>query len=256
MARIAVGIHTFVALVHGRKPCPHQSHFQRASCVILMLSITQLIRGGDPTTPQRERMVSQQIERRGIHNPDILRVMRATARHRFIPESSQPQAYEDRPLSIGYGATISQPYIVALMTDLLQPAKNHRVLEIGTGSGYQAAILAQLVGEVYTVEIVPELARTAAKTMGELSYSNVTVREGDGYQGWPEKAPFDGIILTAAPSAIPDALIAQLSIGGRLVAPVGPLWSQELLVMEKQAGGKIHQRSVSAVSFVPMRKSP
>jgi len=162
-------------------------------------------------------------------------------------------AYEDRPLPIGYGATISQPYIVALMTELVAPAKKHRVLEIGTGSGYQAAILGQLAAEVYTIEISPELARSAAKTLGELGYTNITVRHGDGYKGWPERAPFDGIVVTAAPPELPEALIAQLSAGGRLVAPIGSIWSQELIVIEKEADGTIKRRSVCAVSFVPMK---
>jgi len=142
---------------------------------------------------------------------------------------------------------------VALMTELLEPARKHRVLEIGTGSGYQAAILGQLAAEVYTVEIVPELARSAAKTLRELGYANITVRQGDGYKGWLERAPFDGIVVTAAPPELPQALIAQLSGGGRLVAPIGSMWGQELMVIEKEADGTIKGRSVCAVSFVPMK---
>jgi len=193
------------------------------------------------------------MESRGIRHPDILRVMRSTPRHLFVPTNVRSTAYEDRPLPIGYGATISQPYIVALMTELLAPAKKQRVLEIGTGSGYQAAILAQLAAEVYTVEISPELARSAAKTLHELGYTNVTVRHGDGYQGWPERAPFDGIVVTAAPPELPEELIAQLSGGGRLVAPIGSMWGQELIVIEKEAAGTTKRRSVCAVSFVPMK---
>jgi protein-L-isoaspartate(D-aspartate) O-methyltransferase len=139
------------------------------------------------------------------------------------------------------------------MTELLAPAKNHRVLEIGTGSGYQAAILAQLVREVYTIEIVPALAQSAARTLRELGYSNITVRQGDGYQGWPEQAPFDGIIVTAAPPELPQALIAQLAKGGRLVAPVGLQPVQELILIEKKADGSIQRRSICGVSFVPMK---
>lgn len=201
----------------------------------------------------RERMVADQIESSGIRNPDVLRVMRATPRHLFVPANVKSKAYEDRPLPIGYGATISQPYIVALMTELLAPARHHRILEIGAGSGYQAAILGQLAAEVYSVEISPELARSAAKTLRELGYTNITVRQGDGYQGWPERAPFDGIVVTAAPLEIPLALIAQLSEGGRLVVPVGSMWDQDLVVIQKQPGGAIEQRSVCAVSFVPMQ---
>ncbi|MGD0869660.1 MAG: protein-L-isoaspartate(D-aspartate) O-methyltransferase [Bryobacteraceae bacterium] len=207
----------------------------------------------DRITWQRERMVADQIESRGIRNPDVLRVIRSTPRHLFVPTNVRSTAYEDHPLPIGHGATISQPYIVALMTELLAPARKHRVLEIGTGSGYQAAILGQLAAEVYTVEIVPELARSAAKTLRELGYANITVRQGDGYKGWLERAPFDGIVVTAAPPELPQALIAQLSGGGRLVAPIGSMWGQELMVIEKEADGTIKGRSVCAVSFVPMK---
>ena len=161
-------------------------------------------------------------------------------------------AYEDVPVSIGYSATISQPYIVALMTELLALEKRHRVLEIGTGSGYQAAILAQLSGTVYSLEIVPELAQSAARTLRELGHLNVNVREGDGYRGWPEQAPFDRILLTAAPPEVPEALIGQLAKGGRLVAPVGR-WDQELIVIQKSADGTIRRQSAGAVAFVPMR---
>lgn len=198
-------------------------------------------------------MVAEQIERRGLRDPGMLRAMRSTPRHLFVPSHDRNMAYDDRPLPIGYGATISQPYIVALMTELLAPAKTHRVLEIGTGSGYQAAILGQLAAEVYTVEISPELARSAAQTLRELGYTNITVRHGDGYQGWLEQAPFDGIMVTAAPLELPEALIAQLSRGGRLVAPIGPIWDQELMLIEKRADGTIERRPVCAVSFVPMK---
>ncbi|MGA3018027.1 MAG: protein-L-isoaspartate(D-aspartate) O-methyltransferase [Bryobacteraceae bacterium] len=217
--------------------------------------MTTLHLADDPVALQHERMVADQIESRGIRNPDILRVMRSTPRHLFVPANVRSMAYEDRPLPIGYGATISQPYIVALMTELLAPAKNHRILEIGAGSGYQAAILGQLAAEVCTVEISPELARSAAKTLRELGYANIAVRQGDGYKGWPEQAPFDGIVVTAAPPELPAALLAQLSAGGRLVAPIGPLWSQELIVIEKRADGTIERRSVCPVSFVLMKPS-
>jgi protein-L-isoaspartate(D-aspartate) O-methyltransferase len=233
--------------VHPR-PIPRLSDFR------LPFTYNQvMLVADDRVALQHERMVADQMERRGIRNPDLLRVMRATPRHLFVPTSVRSTAYEDRPLPIGHGATISQPYIVALMTELLAPAKKHRVLEIGAGSGYQAAILGQLAAEVYTVEISPELARSAAKTLRELGYTNITVSQGDGYQGWLERAPFDGILVTAAPPELPEALIAQLSAGGRLVAPVGPMWSQELIVIEKQADGTIKRRPVCGVSFVPMK---
>jgi protein-L-isoaspartate(D-aspartate) O-methyltransferase len=233
--------------------CRHESFFPLALCAILVFSIVTRLVADDPGTAQRERMVADQIESRGIRNPDVLRVLRATPRHLFVPTDIRSMAYRDHPLPIGYGATISQPYVVALMTELLAPARNHRVLEIGTGSGYQAAILGQLAAKVYTVEIVPELARSAAQTLRDLGYTNITVRQGDGYEGWPEEAPFDGIIVTAAPPELPQALIAQLARGGRLVAPVGPMWEQELIVIEKKADGTIKRRQAGAVSFVPMK---
>jgi protein-L-isoaspartate(D-aspartate) O-methyltransferase len=217
------------------------------------LAIGLLWVSGDPFAAERERMVREQIEARGVRNADVLRIMRATPRHLFVPKSLQRHAYEDTPLPIGYGATISQPFIVALMTELLQPAKTASVLEIGTGSGYQAAVLAQLCGQVYTIEIVPELARSAAALLKELGHANVTVREGDGYLGWPEKAPFDRVLLTAAPPEVPQTLLDQLARGGRLVAPVGSgLWAQDLVVIEKTSGGAIRRRTVDSVRFVPM----
>ena len=198
-------------------------------------------------------MVREQIESRGIRNAEVLRAMRSVPRHRFVPPEAQASAYGDHPVPIGYGQTISQPYIVALMTELLEPSKQHRVLEIGTGSAYQAAVLSPLVGRLYTIEIVPELALSATALLASLGYKNVTVRSGDGYRGWPEHAPFDRIILTAAPPEIPQALIDQLKPGGRLVAPVGGQ-SQELVVLEKAKDGKVTRRSVAAVRFVPMVK--
>lgn len=207
----------------------------------------------DPYAAERERMVRDDIEERGVRNPAVLSVMRTVPRHLFVPENVRRQAYADRPLPIGYGATISQPYIVAWMTELLEPSRRHKVLEIGTGSGYQAAVLSPLVDHVYTIEIVPELARSARETLRKLGYTNVTVREGDGYKGWPEQAPFDRIILTAAPPKIPQTLIDQLARGGRLVAPVGASpFTQELMVLEKRADGSIRKRSVGGVAFVPM----
>ena len=219
---------------------------------MFLVAIVALLSGGDQFSPLREQMV-RQIEGRGIRSPEILRVMRATPRHLFLPPDLQSSAYQDRPLPIGYDATISQPYIVALMTELLEPAKPHRVLEIGTGSGYQAAVLAQLVDHVYTIEIVPALAQSAQQTLGRLGYSNVTVRQGDGYRGWPEQAPFQRVILTASPPEIPQTLIDQLARRGRLVAPVGRMGDQELVLIEKKANGSLSRRSVRPVAFVPMK---
>jgi protein-L-isoaspartate(D-aspartate) O-methyltransferase len=198
-------------------------------------------------------MVKNQIAARGVQNPEVIAAMRAVPRELFIPQSVRSQAYEDRPLPIGFGQTISQPFMVGLMTELLEPKKNHRVLEIGTGSGYQAAILSGLVGELYSIEIVPELARSAAETLRSLGLLNVTVREGDGYRGWPERAPFDGIILTAAPPEIPQVLLEELKPGGRLIAPIGER-VQQLVVMKKSGDGKVTTWSVLPVSFVPMVK--
>jgi protein-L-isoaspartate(D-aspartate) O-methyltransferase len=202
---------------------------------------------------QRARMVREQIEAQGIKNAAVLGTMRGTPRERFMPSDVRALAYEDRPVPIGYGQTISQPYIVAFMTEMLDIKKDHRVLEIGTGSGYQAAILSPLAKEVYTIEIVPQLAKSASETLNLLGYRNVTVREGDGYKGWPEKAPFDRIILTAAPPELPKALTDQLKPGGKLLAPVGNRNSaQELMLVEKGADGKITSRSLLPVRFVPM----
>ena len=186
-----------------------------------------------------------------IRDQRVLAAFREIRRDRFVPAAMRPFAWRDTPLPIGQGQTISQPSLVAMMTELLEPKPNHNVLEIGTGSGYQAAILAKLVRHVYTMEIVAELAASARATLTAERLNNVTVRHGDGYKGWPEHAPFDGVILTAAPPEIPQALIDQLKPGGRLVAPVGTA-DQELIVIEKDAKGQTKRRSVIAVRFVPM----
>jgi len=219
-----------------------------AAAIFLFLS------AADPYQAQRETMVRQQIEARGVRRAEVLAAMRAVPRHLFVPPGMEAQAYRDHPLAIGEGQTISQPYIVALMTELLDPQPEHRVLEIGTGSGYQAAVLAKLVKTVYSIEIVEPLGRQAAKRLPALGYKNVELRIGNGYAGWPEQAPFDRIILTAAPPKVPQALIDQLKAGGKLVAPVGEsaLRGQDLIVMEKSRAGKITTRSVLPVAFVPM----
>jgi protein-L-isoaspartate(D-aspartate) O-methyltransferase len=197
-------------------------------------------------------MVQTQIEERGITDPVLLGAMRRVPRHLFVPEGIVDEAYDDRPLPIGYGQTISQPYIVALMTELAKLKRGDRVLEVGTGSGYQAAVLAEIVDSVWTIEILEPLARSAAERLRKLGYASVSVRCGDGYAGWAEHAPFDAIIVTAAPEQVPPRLIEQLNEGGRLVIPVGPaLEVQSLLLVEKQ-GGEITSRHVEAVRFVPM----
>ncbi len=198
----------------------------------------------------RMRMVEEQIAARGIRNEAVLQAFRTVPRHRFVPEVQQANAYQDRPLSIGLGQTISQPYIVALMTDLARPSRDARVLEVGTGSGYQAAILGELFGDVYTIEILPELGRRAEMTLADQKYENVQVRIGDGYDGWPEEAPFDAIVVTAAPPTIPRPLMEQLAQGGRLVIPVGS-GSQDLVVLTRD-GDDYRRELVTGVRFVPM----
>ncbi len=195
-------------------------------------------------------MVATQIEARGVRDARVLDAMRRVERHRFVPEPEGGHAYEDRPLGIGHGQTISQPYIVAVMTEAARVRPGARVLEIGTGSGYQAAVLAELAGEVDTIEFVEPLAREAAARLAALGYRNVNVRAGDGYRGWPERAPFDAIVVTAAPPEIPRPLLDQLAVGGRLVAPVGE-GEQELVVVERTAAG-LTTRNLLPVRFVPM----
>lgn len=185
--------------------------------------------------------------------PRVMAAMAAVPRDRFVPDHLRGQAFANHPLPIGAGQTISQPFIVALMTDLLDPCPEHRVLDIGTGCGYQAAILAELVAQVESVERIPDLAATALERLEQLGYANVAVHTGDGYRGWPEQAPYDGIVVTAAAPHIPPALVEQLKPGGRLVIPVGPPYAhQELMVVEKSAAGRVSSRSVLGVVFVPL----
>jgi protein-L-isoaspartate(D-aspartate) O-methyltransferase len=204
-------------------------------------------------TAARERMVRRQLAAPGrdITNARVLEVMGRVPRHEFVPAALRAHAYEDRPLPIGYDQTISQPFIVAFMTEKLEPKPTDRVLEIGTGSGYQAAVLAGLVSNVFTIEIVEPLARRAAADLKRLGYTNVTVRAGDGYQGWPEAAPFDAIIVTCAPEQVPQPLVDQLKEGGRMILPVGPAGRQELYLLQKQ-NGRVEKRAVLPVRFVPM----
>jgi len=206
----------------------------------------------DPFAELRLEMVERQIRKRGVRHQGVLRAMRDVPRHLFVPEELRDQAYSDYPLSIGSGQTISQPYIVALMTELLDLDGDDRVLEIGTGSGYQAAILSQLTGKVYSIEILDTLAERARATLDQLGYSNVNVRTGDGYEGWPEEAPFDSIVVTAAPPEIPTKLLEQLKVGGKMVVPVGEyLQVQDLLEITKTENGT-KERRVAPVLFVPM----
>ncbi len=206
--------------------------------------------GDDARAADRDRMVRTQIEARGVRDPRVLAALRTVQRHRFVPPALQDRAYDDTPLPIAAGQTISQPYIVAVMTEAARLDADDVVLEVGTGSGYQAAVLSPLVRHVYSVEVVTELARSSAALLADLGYANVTVRDGDGYAGWPEHAPFDAIVVTAAPPAIPQALRDQMKVGGRMVVPVG-VGNQELLVIERTATG-FNETSLMPVRFVPM----
>ena len=208
----------------------------------------------DPWPPRREQMVQTQIVARGIRSPAVLKAMARVPRHLFVPADAQRLAYEDHPLAIGHGQTISQPYIVAYMTEALQLQPGHTVLEIGTGSGYQAAVLAEIAKQVYTIEIVPELAARARGTLAQTGYRNVEVRTGNGYLGWPERAPFDRIIVTAAPPEVPDALVAQLAVNGIMVVPVGTSY-QQILIISKTPHGVVQKRTIP-VRFVPMVRKP
>jgi protein-L-isoaspartate(D-aspartate) O-methyltransferase len=229
---------------------------------VLLLVAAQIVigcnsQGGQAADPvesdwqmQRDEMVSRQIEARGIKDPAVLESMRTVPRHLFVPEIARDGAYQDSPLPIGDSQTISQPYIVALMTELLEVGPGSKVLEIGTGSGYQAAVLAAMGVEVYSIEIRTRLCERAQETLAELGYTNVEVRCGDGYGGWPEKAPFDGIVVTAAPELVPDPLLDQLAPGANLVIPVGDFY-QELKVITPTGEG-FSERAVIPVRFVPM----
>jgi protein-L-isoaspartate(D-aspartate) O-methyltransferase len=199
----------------------------------------------------RNEMVEQHIHRLGVKDERVLQAIRDVPRHRFVPESQIGRAYADRPLPIGFGQTISQPYVVALMTELLDVKSGDKVLEIGTGSGYQSAVLARLTDQVWSIEIIPELARRAASTLDALGYK-VKVKQADGYFGWPEEGPFDGIIVTAAPDHMPQPLIKQLAEGGKLIVPVGPPGSYQTLWRVTKRDGKIVSENITDVIFVPL----
>ena len=201
----------------------------------------------------RLRMVAEQLRARDITDPRVLAAMGRVPRHAFVDAGHRSRAYEDSPLPIGHGQTISQPYIVALMTQLLELKGHERVLEVGTGSGYQAAVLGEVAAEVFTIEIVEPLARVAAERLMALGYARVAVRAGDGYAGWPEHAPFDGILVTAAADHLPQALLDQLAEGGRLVMPVGSAPDLQRLILAEKRGGKVHSRPVADVRFVPLQ---
>jgi protein-L-isoaspartate(D-aspartate) O-methyltransferase len=224
-----------------------------AAFSILMFLILCLLQQ-DEHKEKRDRMVNQQIRDRGISNAAVLRAMRQVRRHEFVPRDQSQNAYDDHPLPIGYGQTISQPYIVGYMTQVIRPRPEFKVLEIGTGSGYQAAVLAEIVAEVYTVEIVPELGNAARDRLEKLAYENVHVKIGDGYHGWKEHAPYDAIVVTAAAEFIPPPLIEQLKDKGKIIIPVGsPFMTQMLMLVEKR-GDKTTSKSLFPVVFVPFTR--
>ncbi|HEX2920579.1 MAG TPA: protein-L-isoaspartate(D-aspartate) O-methyltransferase [Bacteroidales bacterium] len=223
--------------------------------LLFLLTITLAKNQDERFTQQREEMVEKQIINRGISDRKTINAMRDVPRHLFVPQNLVDVAYNDTPLSIGYGQTISQPYIVALMTQTAEPGERKKVLEVGTGSGYQAAILAQIVDSVFTIEIVDELAKRSSELLRKLEYNNIVVKSGDGYKGWPEHSPFDIIIVTAAPEQIPEPLIDQLAENGRMVIPVGDQQTYQELILAIKRKGKITTRKVASVRFVPFVRS-
>ena len=227
-------------------------HFQLIILVsFLFFSFTTICSYNDKYEKVRKRMVSEHIVARGIKDQKVIQAMIKVERHLFVPKNKERMAYEDRPLPIGEGQTISQPYIVALMTEILELNKDMSVLEIGTGSGYQAAVLAEIVNEVYTIEIIETLGLKAKNTLDNLNYKNINFSIGDGYKGWAENAPFDAIIVTCAPTDIPKPLENQLKEGGKMIIPLGGSITQELVLFEKQ-NGKLIKKIVAPVRFVPM----
>jgi protein-L-isoaspartate(D-aspartate) O-methyltransferase len=220
--------------------------------LIVGLIAVGCVRGQESYDKARARMVREQIFDRGVRDSLTLYAMRSVPRHVFVPPSVVAFAYEDHPLRIGFGQTISQPYIVAVMTEMIDPGSCSRVLEVGTGSGYQAAVLAEIVDSVFTIEIVSELAASAEQLLHSLGYKNVWVRTGDGYLGWPEHAPFDAIIVTAAPDHIPQPLVDQLRDGGTMVIPVGPVGSVQSLTRVRKVGGAVKTETALPVQFVPL----
>lgn len=228
----------------------------RSAALAVMLLVASAVSAADPFTVARMRLVDEIAEDIETLDPRVEQALRTIPRHRFVPEDLQRAAYQNRPLPIGHGQTISQPYIVAFMTDLLRSKPTDVVLEVGTGSGYQAAVLSPLVKQVYTVEIIAALARESTERLRSLGYKNVVTRHADGYHGWREKAPFDAIIVTAAATHIPPPLIQQLKPGGRMIIPVGgPFATQSLMLVEKTAAGKVRTRSVLPVVFVPLTRA-
>lgn len=219
--------------------------------ILLILLIVIFSGFDDPFKSARERMVNLQIRARGIKNEKVLTAMRKIPRHLFVPKSRINEAYDDGPIPIGFGQTISQPFIVAYMTEIIEPEKCKKVLEIGTGSGYQAAVLAEIVDSVFTIEIITELYKESRERLEKLGYKNIKVKNADGYYGWKEFAPFDAIVVTAAAEFIPPPLIEQLKEGGKMIIPIGsPFYTQNLILIEKK-DGKIYSKNLIPVRFVP-----
>lgn len=224
----------------------------------ILLLITLAISSTQEPERQTERdiMINKQIINRGINHEATIKAMRKVERHKLVPENQRANAYADSPLPIGYGQTISQPYIVAYMTQAIDPQKDYKVLEIGTGSGYQAAVLAEIVKEVYSIEIVEELGLRAKNDLKEMGYNNIHIRIGDGYQGWEEFAPYDAIIVTAAPDHIPKKLLEQLKDGGKMIIPIGQAFSHQQLMLIEKKDDKYTSKNVMGVRFVPFTRYP
>lgn len=238
-----------------RKPKPSPLPVLPLLVLLSATLVPKLAGQPDDHARQRERLVSRHIEDKGIRDPAVLRAMRSVPRHRFVPDSLSSRAYEDRPLPIGHGQTISQPYVVAYMTEFLALEPGDKVLEIGSGSGYQAAVLAEITDAVYSIEIVRPLAGSARDALRQAGYSDVRVRHGDGYFGWAEHAPFDAIIITAATASIPPPLIEQLADGGRMILPLGSPYGSQRLVLVTKRGDQIRTRNLIPVRFVPFTRA-
>ncbi len=228
---------------------------QKTIIILFLTILTFSFQEDDNFKAERINMVKTQIESRGIKDQATILALLKVKRHKFVPKEYVKRAYQDGPLPIGYGQTISQPYIVAFMTEIIKPKKGFKVLEIGTGSGYQAAILAEIIDSVYTIEIIKELENSAKKRFKDLNYQNISVKNADGYYGWKEKGPFDAIVVTAAAEFIPPPLLEQLKEGGRMIIPIGsPFMTQQLLLIEKK-GGKTKTKNLMFVRFVPFTRS-
>jgi protein-L-isoaspartate(D-aspartate) O-methyltransferase len=249
------GIHSPIYRQMIKNVCSASAVWMIFLILFLCLPAPRALASPDKYAGVRLEMVRDQIERRGVMDDATLSAMRAVKRHLFVPESLRARGYNDNPLPIGFGQTISQPYIVAYMTEVIQPGPHQKILEIGTGSGYQAAVLAEIVERVYTIEIIPELGKAAAERLEDLGYKNIEVKIADGYFGWKDAAPFDAIVVTAAAEYIPPPLVAQLKDGGRMIIPVGSPFMVQMLMLVEKKGESITTRSLMPVRFVPFRRN-